>query len=104
MARSNAEAAEARHPGVPNQDGCDGFGQTCRGSEGGEMKRAAALYARVSTNNGHQNPEMQLAELREYCGRRGWTVAGEYVDVGISGTKEKRAELDRLMSDAHRRR
>ena len=47
---------------------------------------------------------MQTRELREYCERRGWTVAGEYVDVGISGTKEKRPELDRLMVDAHRRR
>ena len=65
------------------------------------MKRAA-LYARVSTQNG-QNPEMQLRELREYCERRGWEIAGEYVDVGISGSKEKRPELDRLMSDAHRR-
>jgi DNA invertase Pin-like site-specific DNA recombinase len=47
---------------------------------------------------------MQTYELREYCDRRGWTVAGEYVDVGISGTKEKRPELDRLLGDAHRRR
>jgi DNA invertase Pin-like site-specific DNA recombinase len=47
---------------------------------------------------------MQTRELREYAQRRGWTVAGEYVDVGISGTKEKREALDRLMSDAHRRR
>ena len=38
----------------------------------------AALYARVSTHAG-QNPEMQLAELREYCQRRGWEIAGEYV-------------------------
>ena len=65
------------------------------------MKRAA-LYARVSTQNG-QNPEMQLCELREYCDRRGWQVFREYVDVGISGSKEKRPELDRLMADAHRR-
>src|SRR4029077_16040470 len=35
---------------------------------------------------------------------RGWTVAGEYVDVGITGSKEKRPELDRLMAEAHRRR
>ena len=27
----------------------------------------------------------------------------EYVDVGISGAKEKRPELDRLLTDAHRR-
>jgi DNA invertase Pin-like site-specific DNA recombinase len=64
----------------------------------------AALYARVSTTNNGQDPEVQLRELREYCERRGWTVASEFVDVGISGTKEKRPELDRLLADAHRRR
>lgn len=65
-----------------------------------------AIYARVSTANNGQDPTMQTRELREYAERRGWTVAsdGEYVDVGISGTKEKRPELDRLMQDAHRRR
>jgi DNA invertase Pin-like site-specific DNA recombinase len=47
---------------------------------------------------------MQTRELKEYCERRGWDVAGEYVDIGISGTKEKRLELDRLIADAHRRR
>ena len=64
----------------------------------------AAIYARVSTANNGQSPEMQLRELGEYCERRGWQVAGEYVDVGISGPREKRPELDRLMADAHRRR
>jgi len=63
----------------------------------------AAIYARVSTNNG-QDPSVQTRELREYCERRGWEIAGEYVDVGISGSKEKRPELDRLVADAHRRR
>jgi hypothetical protein len=47
---------------------------------------------------------MQLRELGEFCERRGWSVAEEYVDVGISGSKEDRAELNRLMADAHRRR
>jgi DNA invertase Pin-like site-specific DNA recombinase len=46
---------------------------------------------------------MQLRELREHCERRGWTVAGEYVDR-MTGTKDSRPELDRLMADAHRRR
>jgi DNA invertase Pin-like site-specific DNA recombinase len=63
-----------------------------------------ALYARVSTANNGQDPAMQTRELQEYIARRGWQFAGEYVDVGISGTKEKRPELDRLMADAHRRR
>ncbi len=62
-----------------------------------------AIYARVSTNNG-QDPTVQTRELEEYCQRRGWKVAGQYVDVGISGAKEKRPELDLLMADAHRRR
>lgn len=62
-----------------------------------------AIYARVSTNNG-QDPEMQLRELREYCQRRELAVAGEYVDIGISGAKDSRPELNRLIADAHRRR
>jgi len=66
------------------------------------MKRAA-LYARVSTNNGHQNPEMQLNELRSYCERRGLEIAGEYVDNGVSGAKERRPHLDRLLADCRRR-
>ena len=62
----------------------------------------AALYARVSTLNG-QHPEMQLAELREYASRRGWEITREYLDEGVSGSKESRPELNRLMTDAHRR-
>jgi len=62
-----------------------------------------ALYAKVSTANNSQDPTLQTRELRECAERRRWTVAGEYVDIGISGTKEKRPELDRLMHDAHRR-
>lgn len=62
----------------------------------------AAIYARVSTHNG-QDPEMQLRELREYCKRRGWELAGEYIDAGISGAKDSRPELNRMMADAHRR-
>src|SRR6202140_3948063 len=64
----------------------------------------AAFYARVSTSNNGQDPRVQTREMKEYCPRRSWTVVDEYVDVGISGTKEKRPELDRLMADAHRRR
>jgi DNA invertase Pin-like site-specific DNA recombinase len=61
------------------------------------------LYARVSTLNG-QHPEMQLSELREYGAHRGWQIVGEYIDQGVSGAKESRPQLNRLMSDAHRRK
>src|SRR6266849_1312938 len=63
-----------------------------------------AIYARVSTTNHGQDVSMQTRELRDYCERRGWAVAGEYVDAGISGAKDRRPELDRLMADAHKRR
>jgi DNA invertase Pin-like site-specific DNA recombinase len=62
-----------------------------------------ALYARVSTFN-NQDPEMQLSELREYAGRRGWQIVEEFTDQGVSGCKESRPALNRLMSDASRRR
>ncbi len=62
-----------------------------------------AIYARVSTKNG-QDPEMQLAELRDYTRNRRWKIAGEYVDRGISGASDSRRELNRLMADANRRR
>jgi len=61
-----------------------------------------ALYARVSTHNG-QDPEMQLREMREYCQRREWVISGEYIDTGVSGSKDSRPELNRLMIDAKHR-
>jgi DNA invertase Pin-like site-specific DNA recombinase len=64
----------------------------------------AAIYARVSTASNGQDPLVQTRELSEFCERRGWTLVPEYVDVGISSTKEKRPALDRLMADAHRRK
>jgi len=64
----------------------------------------AAIYARVSTAHNGQDPTMQTRELEEYCERRDWEVAGCYVDTGVSGAKDSRPELDRLMFDAHQRR
>lgn len=61
----------------------------------------AAIYARVSTLD--QEPENQLQELRRYCEARGWTAV-EYVDRGVSGTKDRRPALDTLIRDAKRRR
>src|ERR1035437_2174454 len=63
----------------------------------------AALYARISTLNHGQDPEVQLRELREFCQRRGFAIAHEYVDRGISGSREKRPALDKLIADCRKR-
>lgn len=63
--------------------------------------RNAALYSRVST--AEQHTENQLAELRQYASARGWPVA-EFIDHGVSGAKESRPALDRLMTEARRRK
>ena len=61
----------------------------------------AAIYARVSTTD--QDCTMQLHELRDYCERRKWEVAGEYVDK-TSGAVSSRPALDKLKADARARR
>src|ERR1700680_3038254 len=63
----------------------------------------AAIYARVSTLNG-QNPEVQTSEIEEYCQRRGFEIFSVYVDRGVSGKKDSRPQLNRMMEDAHQRR
>jgi DNA invertase Pin-like site-specific DNA recombinase len=63
-----------------------------------------ALYGRVSTSNHGQDVGMQTREFRQFCEARGWQVADEYLDEGISGAKDSRPELNRLMADAHKRR
>jgi DNA invertase Pin-like site-specific DNA recombinase len=61
----------------------------------------AAVYIRIST--GDQNPDLQRLELPEYCERRGWEVIETFEDR-MTGSKDKRPALDRLMADARRRR
>jgi DNA invertase Pin-like site-specific DNA recombinase len=63
-----------------------------------------AIYARVSTVNHGQDVSMQTRELQQFAGARDWNVAGEYIDAGVSGAKDSRPELNRLMADAHKRR
>jgi DNA invertase Pin-like site-specific DNA recombinase len=65
--------------------------------------KRVALYARVSTVNHGQDPEVQLRELRAYCERRGFEIADTYIDKGISGSRERRPALDRLMVACRKR-
>src|SRR5271154_5570137 len=68
------------------------------------MPTRVAIYARVSTTNHGQDAGLQTRELRQFADARDWTVAGEYIDSGISGAQDSRPELNRLMADAHKRR
>jgi DNA invertase Pin-like site-specific DNA recombinase len=63
----------------------------------------AAIYARVSTDDRGQDPENQLAQLRQWCASAGDTIVEEYVDQE-SGRTDKRKAFARLFEDAHRRR
>src|SRR5208283_2236564 len=60
-------------------------------------------YARCSTVDKGQDPELQLVPLREYCQRRGFEIAGEYVDTGVSGATDQRPQLDALLNAARKR-
>ena len=59
-----------------------------------------ALYARISTVGKGQDVGLQLDELRQVAEQRGWRVHAEFVDEGISGSKDSRPELDRMMAAA----
>jgi len=61
-----------------------------------------AVYARVSTTD--QSTDSQLLDLRRFVSERGWNIFKEYVDEGISGTKDSRPSLNELMNDAKKRR
>ena len=60
-----------------------------------------AVYLRVST--AMQSVASQRLDLINHAAARGWQIVEEYTDVGISGARERRPSLDRLMADARRR-
>lgn len=64
-------------------------------------KMKTAIYSRVSTHE--QSVAMQLEELRSYCARRGWEIVEEFTDT-MTGSKESRPALNRLLADAKRRK
>ncbi len=68
------------------------------------MSSKVAIYARVSTINHGQDVKVQTRELEQFAQARGWQLIDCYLDTGISGSKDSRPELNRLMADAHKRR
>jgi len=66
------------------------------------MKHRVGIYCRVSTHE--QSVDPQLLALREYCQARGFLIFKEYIDSGVSGTKDSRPALNSLMDDARKQR
>ncbi len=63
----------------------------------------AAIYCRTSTADQAGGCETQLRDLLEYAAARRWETT-EFVDVGVSGVKDKRPALDRLLTEVRRGR
>ena len=62
-------------------------------------KQKAVAYARVSTLLG-QDPENQLIPIRQLANSRNLEIIHEYIDRGISGSKDKRPGLDEMVRAA----
>jgi DNA invertase Pin-like site-specific DNA recombinase len=65
-------------------------------------QQRVAIYARVSTVNKGQDPEMQLLALREYAARRDLVPAGEYIDYA-SGAHDHRPQYQALLAAVRKR-
>lgn len=61
----------------------------------------AALYSRVSTTD--QNAKRQMDEMRAFVAARKWTVVATETDA-MSGAKDRRPGLDRVMAMARARK
>ena len=66
------------------------------------MTTRAAIYARISTVNNGQSVGMQLRDLRQLAQQRGFEIVGEFCDEGVSGSKDSRPQLDRMLAEAQR--
>ncbi len=66
------------------------------------MKKVA-IYCRISTTNKRQDKDTQLIPLKSYVESRDWQVYEIYSDE-MSGSKESRPALDKLMQDAYKRK
>jgi len=59
------------------------------------------IYARVSTKD--KSCELEVRDLRTHCAARGFDLVRDYIDVGQSGAKDSRPELNKLMDDPRKR-
>ena len=63
----------------------------------------AVIYARYSSSGQREESiEGQIRECREFAGRNGLTVVGEYVDKALTGRTDKRPDFQRMLRDSER--
>lgn len=66
------------------------WGRTAQPSLPFMAKRSAVLYARISVSTEESvSVQRQIASARKYASARGWRVAGEFIDDGVSATRNK---------------
>ena len=63
-----------------------------------QKKRINALYCRVSTDGQQTGLESQIRALKDWCNRNQISDYELFADEGISGAKESRPALNRLMA------
>ncbi|RYZ77784.1 MAG: resolvase [Proteobacteria bacterium] len=54
-----------------------------------DKRKRAAIYARVSTANHDQNPDIQVQELKKYCEARDWELVHVFTDHASGGTDKR---------------
>ena len=68
----------------------------------GLPKQASSVRTLREGEHRDQSVDLQLDGLRRLAEQRGWVIVGEFIDHGISGSKDRRPELDKLMATAHK--
>ncbi len=63
-----------------------------------QKKRINAIYCRVSTDTQQTGLESQIRALKDWCFRNQITEYELFADEGVSGAKESRPALNRLMA------
>ena len=63
--------------------------------------RKVVFYSRVSTT--HQNPELQERDINAFILNKGYHLIKRYCDIGYSGSKTSRPELNKLMESARKK-
>src|SRR5271168_1721029 len=86
---------------TPSTESCHMFSAPSNNFKTLRRTMRIAIYARVSTKD--QSCELQVRDLRAYCTARRFDLVREYADVGQSGAKDSRPELNKLMDDARKR-